>query len=102
MNHTILYIGLDVDVDDTQYHGSALSKHIGETSDFQCRPTLKGLLMQLNKVTRHFPGHSLWLCYEASYIGYCLQRDLANRGFLKIHCKDIHRPTLSVRTMIPI
>ena len=24
MNHTILYIGLDVD--DTQYHGSALSK----------------------------------------------------------------------------
>jgi hypothetical protein len=25
MNHTILYIGLDVD--DTQYHGSALSKH---------------------------------------------------------------------------
>jgi hypothetical protein len=50
MNHTILYIGLDVD--DIRYHGSALSKHTGETIDFQCRPTLKGLLVQLNKVVR--------------------------------------------------
>ena len=39
MNHTILYIGLDVDVDvdDTQYHGSALSKHIG-TDRWRHRP----------------------------------------------------------------
>jgi len=87
MKHTILYIGLDVD--DTHYHGSALSKHTGETIDFQCRPTLKGLLAQLNKMARHFPGHSLKLCYEASYIGYCLQRDLADKGF---HC-DVVAPT---------
>ena len=50
MNHTILYIGLAVD--DIRYHGSALSKHTGETIAFQCRPTLKGLLVQLNKVVR--------------------------------------------------
>jgi len=87
MNHTILYIGLDVD--DTRYHGCALSKHTGETIDFQCRPTLKGLLAQLNKVARHFPGHSLRLCYEASYIGYCLQRDLTDKRF---HC-DVVAPT---------
>lgn len=87
MNHTILFIGLDVD--DTRYHGSALSKHTGETIDFQCRPTLKGLLAQLNKMAGHFPGYSLKLCYEASYIGYCLQRDLIDKGF---HC-DVVAPT---------
>ena len=54
MNHTILYIGLDVD--DTRYHCCALNKHTGEALDFQCRPTLKGLLDQLNMMTRHFPG----------------------------------------------
>ena len=68
MNHTILYNGLDVD--DTHYHGSVLSKHTGETIDFQCRPTLKGLLPQWNKVAKHFSGHTPKLCYEASYIGY--------------------------------
>ena len=87
MNHTIIYIGLDVD--DTRYHGSALSKHTGEVIDFQCRPTLKGLLVQLNKIVRHFSGCSLRLCYEASYIGYCLQRDLSEKGF---HC-DVVAPT---------
>ena len=86
-NHTIIYIGLDVD--DTRYHGSALNKHTGEVIDFHCRPTLKGLLAQLNKVSRYFPGCSLKLCYEASYIGYCLQRDLAAKGF---HC-DVVAPT---------
>jgi len=28
MQHTIIFVGLDVD--DTQYHGSALDKHTGE------------------------------------------------------------------------
>ena len=42
MKQTILYVGLDVD--DTQYHGSAFDQHTGAVLDFQCRPTLKGLL----------------------------------------------------------
>ena len=42
MNQTIIHVGLDVD--DTQYHGSALNKDTGEIIDFKCRPTLKGLL----------------------------------------------------------
>ncbi len=60
MNHAMLYISLDVD--DTRHQGSALSKHTGETIDFQCRPTLMGLLVQLDKMARHFPEHSLKLC----------------------------------------
>jgi transposase len=72
-------VGLDVD--DTQYHGSALDKNSGEVIDFKCRPTLKGLLGQLDKLDKYFPRSSLRLCYEASYIGYTLQRDLAEKGY---------------------
>ena len=73
MHQNIIYVGLDVD--DTQYHGSALDKKSGEVIDFKCRPTLKGLLGQLEKLGRHFPGCVFRWCYEASYIGYTLQRD---------------------------
>ena len=79
MEQTVIHVGLDVD--DTQYHGSALDKHSGEVIDFKCRPTLKGLLSQLEKLDRHFPGCTLKLCYEASYIGFTLQRDLTQIGY---------------------
>ena len=79
MQQTIIHVGLDVD--DTQYHGSALDKRTGEVIDFKCRPTLKGLLSQLDKLARHFPGCTLKLCYEASYIGFTLQRDLTEKGY---------------------
>ena len=87
MNQNILHVGLDVD--DTQYHGSAFNKHTGEVIDFTCRPTLKGLLTQLDKLQRHFPGLSIRLCYEASYVGFHLQRDLSVHGW---HC-DVVAPS---------
>ncbi len=76
---TILYVGLDVD--DIQYHGSAFDQHTGAGLDFQCRPTLKGLLRQLEKLRQHFSGCAIRVCYEASYLGYTLQRDLAQQGY---------------------
>ena len=87
MKQNIIHIGLDVD--DTQYHGSAFNKDTGEVIDFKSRPTLKGLLQQLDRMSRHFRGCKIKLCYEASYIGYCLQRDLVSNG---IHC-DIVSPS---------
>ena len=36
MKQTFVYVGLDVD--DTQYHGSAFNKHTGEVIDFHWRP----------------------------------------------------------------
>jgi len=87
MKQNIIHIGLDVD--DTQYHGSAFNKNTGEVIDFKSRPTLKGLLQQLDRMARHFKGCKIKLCYEASYIGYCLQRDLIANG---IHC-DIVSPS---------
>ena len=32
-----------VDIDDVQYHGSALDRQTGEVLSFQCRPTLTGV-----------------------------------------------------------
>ena len=40
-------------------------------------------------MARHFRGHKIKLCYEASYVGYCLQRDLVSND---IHC-DIVSPS---------
>jgi hypothetical protein len=37
MNQNIVYVGLDVD--DTEYHGSAVDKTTGEIIHFKCRPT---------------------------------------------------------------
>ena len=84
MNKKIVHIGLDVD--DTQYHGAALNKATGELFHFKCRPTLKGLLGQLTKVGKQFPKHVLQVVYEASYIGFTLQRDLTDKG---IHCEVV-------------
>ena len=87
MKQNIIHIGLDVD--DTQYHGSALNKSTGEVLDFKCRPTLKGLVDQLDKLHKYFPGSTFRIYYEASYIGFTLQRDIADKG---IHC-DVVAPT---------
>ena len=75
MTKNVIYVGLDVD--DTQYHGSAIDKQTGEIIDFICRPTLKGLVKQLEKLLQYFHNSTLKLCYEASYIGFSLQRDLS-------------------------
>ena len=47
----------------------------------QCRPTLKGLIGQLENVRKYFGGAALKVCYEASYVGFSLQRDLQDRGY---------------------
>jgi transposase len=87
MNSNVVHVGLDVD--DTQYHGAALNKATGELFDFKCRPTLKGLLGQLTKIGKQFPGHEVRVVYEASYIGFTLHRDLEEKG---IHC-DVVAPS---------
>jgi len=84
MNKNVIYVGLDVD--DSQYHGAGFDKRTGETVSFKCRPTLKGLVRQLEKLEVYFTDSSLVLCYEASYIGHSLQRDLTKAGY---HCEVI-------------
>ena len=82
MKDNTIYIGLDVD--DKQYHGCALNVITGEVLAFKCRPTLKGLINQLEKLKAAGKGKALKLCYEASYVGFTLQRDLVEKGY---HCE---------------
>ena len=49
--------------------------------DSKCRLNLKGLLGQLDQLHKYFPGSTFKLCYEVSYIGYTLQRDLVEKGY---------------------
>jgi transposase len=79
MSQNIVYVGIDVD--DVRYHGSAWDQHTGEMLDFHCRPTLKRLVGQLEKVHDYFGVVQLKLCYEASYVGFSLQRDLKDRDY---------------------
>ena len=79
MNQKVVSVGIDVD--DVQYHGSALDRQTGEVLSFQCRPTLKGLIGQLENVRKYFGGAALKVCDEASYVGVSLQRDLQDRGY---------------------
>ena len=65
MNQNTIYVGIDVD--DVRYHGSALNPSTGEMLNFDCRPTLKGLVGQLEKVRGPFGAVQTKLCYEASY-----------------------------------
>ena len=57
MSQNVIYVGIDVD--DVHYHGSALDKATGDVLEFQCRPTLKGLVDQLKKVREYFGGGKL-------------------------------------------
>jgi len=79
MSQNIVHVGIDVD--DERYHGCALNQHTGEVLDFCCRPTLKGLSDQLKKLRDYFGAVQMKLCYEASYVGFSLQRGLKDRGY---------------------
>ena len=73
-----------IDVDDLHYHGSALDKRTGEVLDLQCRRTFNGLSQQLEKIHQCFDNADLKQCYEASQVGFSLQRNLNGRGY---HCE---------------
>jgi transposase len=79
MSQNIVYVGIDVD--DASYHGCALNWRTGEMLDFRCRPSLKGLVGQLEKLREYFGAVQLKVCYEASYVGFSLQRDLKAHGY---------------------
>ena len=78
MNQNTVYVGFDVD--DVRSHGCVLDQRPGEMLDIECRPTLKGLVGQLEKVREYFGAAQLKLCCEASYVGFLLQCDLKDQG----------------------
>lgn len=79
MSNKIIYIGLDVD--DQNFHGTAFIQVTGEIIEFKCRPNIKGLLNQLEKLSTKFKDFKFKICYEATYIGFTLQRDLIAKDY---------------------
>jgi len=64
MSQNIVYVGIDVD--DASYHGCALNQRTGEVRDFHCRPTLKGLVGQLEKLHEYFDHTGIFACVTVS------------------------------------
>ena len=81
---------LAIDVDDQQFHGCLLSGD-GQCVEFSTPPDVGALAKKVEAIRDR--EAELKICYEATYVGFRLQRDLAKRGY---HC-DVIAPSLIPR-----
>jgi transposase len=86
MKKNVLHVGIDVD--DIAFHGAGFDADKQTFFEFKTKPTF-GALSERIKIFRD-KGYEVRLCYEASYIGYGLCRELRASG---THC-DIVAPSL--------
>ena len=80
-----MYLGIDVD--DKSFHGTGItegSKASEEIFRFKTKPSSGALIEKLKEFEKK--GFDLKVCYEASYIGFSLYRDLAAKN---INCSVI-------------
>lgn len=85
MTKNILYVGIDVD--DLAFHGTGYDAVEENYYEFKCKPTVGGLMNRIERFEKK--GFEVKVCYEATYIGYGLSRDLQAKG---VHC-DIIAPS---------
>ncbi|MGD8616500.1 MAG: hypothetical protein PVI91_12670 [Gammaproteobacteria bacterium] len=64
-----------------------MNQHTGEVLDFRCRLTLKGLADPLKTLRDYSGAVKMKLRYEASYVGFSLQRGLNDRGYVGLNTK---------------
>ena len=74
--NSVLYVG--VDVDDKNFNCCGIEKETGELFYFKTRPTAGDLVKALKKFQQK--GYELKVCYEASYLGFSLHRELKKKG----------------------
>jgi transposase len=86
MEQGIFFIA--VDVDDNSFHGCGINKQTGEVKEFACRPTVGHLEKKLQGFKQE--GVEIRVCYEATYLGFSLCRDLERRGY----CCEVIAPSL--------
>lgn len=77
MQEQILYIGLDVD--DQAYHGHGRLSEGKEEFEFKCKSSASSLIVKLREFKKK--GYEIRTCYEATYLGFSLHRDLKKSGF---------------------
>lgn len=76
MKSQILFVG--VDVDDNAFHATIMSEQGGTEGEFACKPTAGALAKKLGKFKKE--NHELRVCYEATYLGFSLYRELKDLG----------------------
>lgn len=76
MKENIIYVAIDVD--DKSFHGCGINSKSKEVREFSCRPTIGHLAKKLSGLKEE--GAKLKVCYEATYVGFSLQRELAKIG----------------------
>jgi transposase len=77
----VLFVAIDVD--DNQFHACGVRVARGKTLkeaafQFRCKPDSGVLARKLKTFAK---GAELKICYEATYLGFSLYRDLKKRGF---------------------
>lgn len=77
MGKEVVFVGIDVD--DKMFHGFGINSVTGECHNFVSKPTAGDLIKRLEKIKEE--GVEIRTCYEATYIGYTLQRALAKAGY---------------------
>ncbi|MBI2521088.1 MAG: IS110 family transposase [Bdellovibrio sp.] len=88
MSKNLIYVG--VDVDDNSFHFTAYFPKTGEVLESKSRPTAKGLISKMEGIKKKFSDHSLKICYEASYLGHSLQRELvAPSSIPRVHGNNV-------------
>ncbi len=77
MKKPILHCGLDVD--DKAFHFFGFSKETGEFYEFKCFPSADALIKKMKK--QKLKKFDIKICYEASYLGYSLYRELTKKEY---------------------
>lgn len=74
----IMHLGLDVD--DNAFHGCGIFEKGGKEQmiEFKTKPTVGALMQKLGNFRKE--GFDLNVCYEATYLGFSLARDIQKRG----------------------
>jgi transposase len=89
MDKKIQYLALDVD--DQHFHGCLLSDEDSQAVEFAVPASVTALVKKIEKIRD--PATALKICYEATYLGFSLQRRLERCGYV---C-DVIAPSLIPR-----
>lgn len=86
MNEQILFLG--VDVDDKAFHAHGRFSNGEREVEFKCKPRASALVQKLKEFREK--GYQVKTCYEATYLGFSLHRELKKMDF---EC-DVIAPSL--------
>lgn len=86
-----IYYG-SIDVDDNHFNVALINSNTEDMIHFKSSPNVSAMIKKIKQ--KNISSKDIQLCYEATYLGYTLYRDLASKG---IKC-EIIAPSLIPKT----